>query len=61
MLYRSAMIHGKNKKNFELPPTKEFIVRVTHHIPEKGFQVVCYLWMVSQQIHEAAAEGGDGD
>jgi len=42
VLYRSAMTHGKNKKNFELLPAGQFIARVTQHIPEKGFQVVRY-------------------
>jgi len=37
VLYRSAMIHGKDKKNFELLPAEEFIARITQHIPEKGF------------------------
>jgi hypothetical protein len=31
------MIHGKDKKNFELLPAEEFIARITQHIPEKGF------------------------
>jgi hypothetical protein len=42
VLYRSAMAHGKNKKNFEMLPAEEFIARVTQHIPEKGFQMVRY-------------------
>jgi hypothetical protein len=42
VLYRLDMTYGKNKKNFELLPAEEFIARVTQHIPEKGFQMVCY-------------------
>ncbi len=61
MLYRSDMTHGKNKKNFELLPAEEFIARVTQHIPEKGFQVVRIIRMVFQQVHGAAAEGGDAE
>ncbi|MCD6296615.1 MAG: transposase [Deltaproteobacteria bacterium] len=40
VLYRFAMTHGKNKKNFEILPSEEFIARVTQHIPEKGFHMV---------------------
>jgi hypothetical protein len=41
-LYLSGITHGKNKKNFELLPAVELIVRVTEHIPKKGFQMVRY-------------------
>ncbi len=36
------MTHGKNKKNFEVYTAEEFIAAITHHIPEKSFQMVRY-------------------
>jgi hypothetical protein len=49
VLYRSAMTHGKNKKNFELLPAEEFIAGVTQHIPKKGFQMVRYYALYSNR------------
>jgi hypothetical protein len=40
VLYRSAMTHGSNKKNFEILPAEEFIAAITQHIPAKAFQMV---------------------
>ena len=42
VIYRSKMGHGKNRKNFEIFSTEEFIARITQHIPEKSFQLVRY-------------------
>ncbi|MBE0575555.1 MAG: transposase [Desulfuromonadales bacterium] len=42
VIYRSKMGHGKNKRNFEIFSTEEFIARITQHIPEKSFQLVRY-------------------
>jgi hypothetical protein len=58
VLYRSAMTHGKNKKNFELVPAEEFIARVTQHIPEKGFQMVRYYgWYSNRSMGQRHKEG----
>ena len=40
VLYRSAMTHGSNKKNFEIFTPEEFIAAITQHIPDKHFQMV---------------------
>ena len=42
VLYRSAMTHGNNKKNFEIFTAEEFIAAITQHIPDKHFQMVRY-------------------
>ena len=42
ILYRSAMTHGNNKKNFEIFTAEEFIAAITQHIPDKHFQMVRY-------------------
>jgi hypothetical protein len=42
VLYRSAMTHGNNKKNFEISTAEEFIPAITQHIPDKHFQMVRY-------------------
>jgi hypothetical protein len=42
VLYRSAMTHGSNKKNFEVFSAEEFIAAITQHIPDKSFQMVRY-------------------
>ncbi len=40
VLYRSAMTHASNKKNFEIFTAEEFIAAITQHIPDKNFQMV---------------------
>jgi len=47
VLYRSAMTHGSNKKNFEVFSAEEFIAAITQHIPDKSFQMA--RWLVLQQ------------
>ena len=42
VLYRSAMTHGSNKKNFEIFTAEEFMAAITQHIPDKHFQMVRY-------------------
>jgi hypothetical protein len=42
VLYRSAMTHGSNKKNFGIYTAEEFIAVITQHIPDKHFQMVRY-------------------
>jgi hypothetical protein len=42
VIYRSAMSHGKSKKNFEIFDAEEFIATITQHIPDKSFQLVRY-------------------
>ncbi len=42
IIYHSKMTHGKNKKNFSMYTAEEFIAAITHHIPEKSFQMVRY-------------------
>jgi len=42
VLYRSAMTHGQNRKNFEVFTAEEFIATITQHIPHKHFQMVRY-------------------
>jgi hypothetical protein len=42
VLYRSAMTHGSNKKNFEIITAEEFIAATLKHIPDKNFQMVRY-------------------
>ncbi len=42
VIYHCKMTHGKNKKNFKVYTAEEFIAAITHHIPEKSFQVVRY-------------------
>jgi len=42
VLYRSAMTHGSNKRNFEIFTAEEFIAAITQHIPDKHFQMVRY-------------------
>ncbi len=42
VIYRSAMTHGKNKRNFLILTAEEFIAAITQHIPEKSFQMVRY-------------------
>jgi DTW domain-containing protein YfiP len=42
VLYRSAMTHGGNKKNFEILTAEEFIATITQHIPDKSFQMARY-------------------
>ena len=56
VLYRSAMSHGSNKKNFEIFTAEEFIAAITQHIPEKHFQMV--LWLVLKQKQGRKNQGG---
>jgi hypothetical protein len=42
VLYRSAMTHGGNKKNFKIFAAEDFITAITQHIPDKSFQMVRY-------------------
>lgn len=42
VIYRSKVIHGRNKKNFNVYSAEEFIAAITQHIPEKSFQMVRY-------------------
>ena len=60
VLYRSAITHGKNKKNFELFPAGQFIAMVTQHIPEKGLDGAL-LRLVFKQGKRAAAQGGNAE
>lgn len=44
------MVHGQNKKNFEIHSAEEFIAWITQHIPEKSFQLVRYYgWYFNRQ------------
>ncbi len=53
VLYRSAMTHGSNKKNFEVFSAEEFIAAITQHIPDKHFQMVRYYgWYSSRSRGE---------
>ena len=49
VLYRSAMTHGSNKKNFEIFTAEEFIAAITQHIPDKNFQMVRYYGFYSNR------------
>jgi len=42
LIYRSKMIHGKNKRNFHVFSPLEFIASITQHILEPSFQLVRY-------------------
>ncbi len=45
VIYRSKMLHGKNKRNFEVFSPLEFIASITQHIPDPYFQLVrMYGW-----------------
>ena len=58
VLYRFAMTHGKNKKNFEILPAEEFTARVTQYIPEKNFQMVrYYAWYSNRSMGQRRKEG----
>ena len=58
MLYRSAMTHGNNKKNFEIFTAEEFIAAITQHIPDKHFQMVRYYgWYSSRSRGERNKAG----
>ena len=49
VLYRSAMTHGGNKKNFEIFTAEEFIAAITQHIPDKSFQMARYYGFYSNR------------
>ncbi len=49
VIYHSRMTHGKNKKNFEVYIAEEFIGAITHHIPDKSFQMVRYYGFYSNK------------
>ncbi len=58
VLYRSAMTHGSNKKNFEVFSAEEFIAAITQHIPDKSFQMVRYYgWYSSRSRGERIKAG----
>jgi hypothetical protein len=58
VLYRSAMTHGSNKKNFEIFSAEEFIAAITQHIPDKSFQMVRYYgWYSSRSRGERIKAG----
>jgi hypothetical protein len=58
VLYRSAMTHGSNKKNFEIFTPEEFIAAITQHIPDKHFQMVRYYgWYSSRSRGERIKAG----
>ncbi len=42
VIYHSKMQKGKNKKNFAIYSTEEFIAAITQHIPKKSFQMTRY-------------------
>lgn len=44
------MSHGKNKKNFQLFDSLEFIAAITQHIPDMSFQLVRYHRWYSNRI-----------
>ena len=50
VVYRSRMSHGKNKKNFQVFDSLEFIAAITQHIPEMSFQLVRYLGWYSNRM-----------
>ncbi len=39
VVYRSAITHGSNKKNFQIFHTEEFIAAITQHIPDKHSRI----------------------
>jgi hypothetical protein len=49
-IYRSKMSHGKNKRNFQVFPSLEFIAAITQHIPEPSFQLVRYYGWYSNRM-----------
>jgi len=58
VLYRSAMTHGSNKKNFEVFSAQEFIAAITQHIPDKHFHMVRYYgWYSSRSRGERIKAG----
>ena len=58
VLYRSAMTHGSNKKNFELFTAEEFIAAITQHIPDKHFHMVGYYgWYSSRSRGDGIKKG----
>lgn len=45
VIYRSKLTHGKNKRNFEVFSSLEFIASITQHMPEPYFQLTrVYGW-----------------
>lgn len=50
VVYRSKMGHGKNKKNFQVFDSLEFIATITQHIPEMSFQLVRYYGWYSNRM-----------
>ena len=50
VVYRSKMTHGKNKKNFKIFTTEEFIAAITKHIPNKSFQLDGYFGWYSNRM-----------
>ena len=58
VIYRSGMSHGKNKKNFQMFNTEEFIATITRHIPDKSFQLVRYYGWYSNRLRGNQREQG---
>ncbi|MCP4343010.1 MAG: hypothetical protein GY799_30030 [Desulfobulbaceae bacterium] len=53
VIYRSRMMHGKNKKNFKVFTSLEFIAAITQHIPEPSFQLVrFYGWYSTLSVSD---------
>jgi len=50
VIYRSKMTHGKNKKNFQVFSTLDFIAAITQHIPDPSFQLVRYYGWYSNRM-----------
>ena len=50
VIYRSKMMHGKNKSNFQVYSPLEFIAAITQHIPEPSFQLVRYYGWYSNRM-----------
>lgn len=59
VLYRSKMSHGKNKMNFQVFNSLEFIAAITQHIPELSFQLVMYHGWYSNRIRGDRKKKGD--
>jgi LEA14-like dessication related protein len=66
VIYRSKMMHGKNKRNFQVFSPLEFIAAITQHIPEPSFQLVRYYGWYSNRMRgdrkkqEERNEKGEG-
>jgi hypothetical protein len=50
VVYRSKMTHSKNKKNFSISNSEEFIAAITQHISDKNLQLVRYFGWYSNRM-----------